>query len=84
VTSLPIADAVYTALARQLNLPQAQLRARAGEGLDALGLDSHGLMRVLLEIEQTLGLPAGGLDLPDQALESPATMVEGVAAAART
>lgn len=76
-----IADAVYRALAKQLNLPEAELRARAADGLDALGLDSHGLMRVLLEIEQALGLATGSLELSDQALESPQTMVAGVAAA---
>lgn len=81
---LPVADAVFRALARQLNLPEAQLRARAADGLDALGLDSHGLMRVLLEIEQGLGLAAGALELPDAALESPASMVAGVAAATRS
>ena len=81
MSSAPVADAVFRALAKQLNLPEAQLRARANDGLDALGLDSHGLMRVLLEIEQALGLPTGSLDLPDQALESPQTMVDGVAAA---
>jgi acyl carrier protein len=43
-----------------------------------LGLDSHGLLRVLLDIEQQLGLK--DLDLPDDALVSPATMVTGVTA----
>ena len=81
MSSVPVADAVFRALAKQLNLAEADLRARAGDGLDALGLDSHGLMRVLLEIEQALGLPTGSLELPDQALESPRTMIDGVTAA---
>jgi acyl carrier protein len=57
------------------------VRARPELGLDALGLDSHGLMRVLLDLERALGLPSG-FELPDHALESPATMVAGVAALA--
>ncbi len=75
----PIIDAVYGALAKQLNLTSEDLARRAGDGLDAMGLDSHGLLRVLLEIERRLGL-AASLDLPDSALESPATLAAGVAA----
>ena len=81
MSSVPVADAVFRALAKQLDLPEADLRGRAGDDLGALGLDSHGLMRVLLEIEQTLGLATGSLELPDQALESPRTMIDGVSAA---
>ncbi len=77
----PIAEAVIAALARQLNLPVAQLAARLSAKLEDLGLDSHGLLRVLLEIEKTLALPES-LDLPDAALESPRTLIDGVAAVA--
>jgi len=75
-----IADAVYAALARQLGCEPAALRAAAARPLEELGLDSHGLMRVLLDIEGALGL--SNLDLPDEALASPAAMVAGVAAVA--
>ena len=76
-----ITETVVAALARQLNLPAAELSARLGARLEDLGLDSHGLLRVLLDLERALGLPAG-FELPDHALESPATMVAGVAAVA--
>ncbi len=75
-----IADAVYAALARQLGRDPAAVLADAERSLEELGLDSHGLMRVLLDIEGALGL--SGLDLPDEALASPAAMVVGVAAVA--
>ena len=71
---------VFAALASQLHLPLEEVRKRSGEGLDRLGIDSHGLMRVLLEIERALGL-ATPLELADDALESPATLAAGVAAA---
>ncbi len=74
-----ISDAVFGALARQLNLSGDDIVRRAGDGLDAMGLDSHGLLRVLLEIERRLGL-AASLDLPDSALENPTTLAAGVAA----
>jgi acyl carrier protein len=73
-----VAEAVFAALARQLGRSVADIRAAADQGLDVLGLDSHGLLRVLLDIEQQLGLK--DLDLPDDALVSPATMVTGVTA----
>ncbi len=76
-----ITTAVVAALARQLNLPPAQLSAKLSAKLEDLGLDSHGLLRVLLEIEKALALPAS-LDLPDAALESPQTLIDGVAAVA--
>ena len=57
-----------------------RLRAQSGESLDRLGLDSHGLMRVLLDIERELKL-ATSLELPDEALENPATLAAGVAQA---
>jgi len=82
VNDAAVADAVFAALAQQLGLPPAALRARQHEGLDALGLDSHGLMRVLLAIEQGLALPPG-LELADDALATPASMVAGVAAVPR-
>ncbi len=75
-----IADAVYAALARQLGREPATVQAEAQRSLEELGLDSHGLMRVLLDIEGALGLT--DLDLPDEALASPATMVTGVTAVA--
>ncbi len=76
----PIVEAVYAALSRQLKVPAERLRAQSGESLDRLGLDSHGLMRVLLDLERVLNLPAS-LELPDDALENPATLAAGVAQA---
>ena len=73
----PIIDAVYAALARQLKVPAERLRAQSGEPLERLGLDSHGLMRVLLDIERALQLSTS-LELPDEALESPASLASGV------
>ena len=75
-----IATAVFAALGRQLGQPAEAVQARANEGLDVLGLDSHGLMRVLLDIEQALGV--SDLQLADDALATPASMVFGVVAAA--
>lgn len=75
-----IADVVFAALSRQLKVEVSALRGRAAESLERLGLDSHGLMRVLLDVERELKL-ATSLELPDDALESPATLVQGVAAA---
>ncbi|MBA2481377.1 MAG: hypothetical protein H0V44_12005 [Planctomycetes bacterium] len=76
-----VSAAVFAALAGALGLTADEVARRRAEGLDRLGLDSHGLMRVLLEIERVLQLPA--LDLADSALESPATLAAGVAAATR-
>jgi len=73
-----IADAVYAALGRQLGVEATAIAAAAQRSLEELGLDSHGLMRVLLDIEQQLELK--DLDLPDEALTSPAAMIAGVAA----
>ena len=75
-----IADTVYAALSRQLKVPAERLRTQSGESLERLGLDSHGLMRVLLDIERVLKLSTS-LELPDEALESPATLASGVAQA---
>lgn len=73
-----IDDAVTAALAAQLALaPEA---VEAERSLEDLGLDSHGLMRVLLAIEEALGLDQE-LELPDEALDTPATLAAGVAAA---
>lgn len=72
-----IVATVYAALGRQLKLDVARIQAQAEESLDRLGLDSHGLMRVLLDIEKELKLP-DSLDLPDDALENPRTLAEGV------
>lgn len=75
-----VAQAVYTALSKQLSLAVEQVRSRQNESLERLGLDSHGLLRVLVEVERDLALEKS-LDLPDEALESPATLVSGVATA---
>ncbi len=74
--------AVFAALARQLQMPEDQLVLHQREGLDRLGLDSHGLMRVLLDIERALGL-SSSLELDDAALENPETLVAGVLAATK-
>ncbi|GDY11527.1 hypothetical protein LBMAG53_04040 [Planctomycetota bacterium] len=73
------ADAVFAALGRQLRLDPAVLRQRQDESLERLGLDSQGLMRVLLDTERALGL-AKSLELPDDALDSPRTLAAGVSA----
>jgi len=70
---------VLEALARHLGLPLAELVRRKDEDLGQLGLDSHGLMRVLLDIEKALKLPAS-LELDDAALATPATLQAGVRA----
>ena len=75
-----IAETVYAALARQLKVPAEKLLEQSAESLDRLGLDSHGLMRVLLDIERELKLSTS-LELPDDALENPATLAAGVAQA---
>ena len=75
-----IADTVYAALSRQLKVPTERLRTQSHESLERLGLDSHGLMRVLLDIERVLKLSTS-LELPDDALENPATLASGVAQA---
>ncbi len=79
--SAAVSTTVYAALARQLRMAPAELMRLQGESLDRLGLDSHGLMRVLLEIERELKLPHS-LELPDEALENPATLAAGVVAVA--
>ncbi|MDA3960348.1 MAG: acyl carrier protein [Planctomycetota bacterium] len=71
---------VYQSLAAQLGVAVTDLEASADRSLEELGLDSHGLMRVLLVIEQGLGLSTE-LDLDDEYLESPRSLCAGVAAA---
>lgn len=73
-----ISAAVCAALGRQLGLDATVISGQREDSLAQLGLDSHGLMRVLLDIEQQLGLT--DIELPDDALESPATMIAGVVA----
>ena len=68
---------VQTALAEQLGLTLDELIVRTDDGLDRMGLDSHGLMRVLLEIEKALDLQVP-LELADEALSTPATLIAGV------
>jgi acyl carrier protein len=68
---------VYAALGRQLKRDPATIKAQENTSLEQLGLDSHGLMRVLLDIEKELRLSAS-LELADDALENPATLARGV------
>jgi acyl carrier protein len=75
-----VAQAVFSALSKQLSLAIEQVRSRQHDSLERLGLDSHGLLRVLIEIERDLALKKS-LDLPDDALESPATLINGVSTA---
>ncbi len=73
-----VATTVFTALSGLLGL---DARSRANDDLATLGLDSQGLLRLLLEVERALGLPP--LDLPDAAFTSPATLVTAIRDAAR-
>lgn len=75
-----IASTVRTALAEQIGLTVDELVTRSDESLDRLGLDSHGLMRVLLDIERALDLQVP-LELADEALSTPTTLIEGVVGA---
>jgi acyl carrier protein len=75
--SAAIISVVYAALGRQLKQDAAKMKAQETVSLEQLGLDSHGLMRVLLDIEKELQLPTS-LELPDEALENPATLARGV------
>lgn len=77
-----IQDTVFQTLARQLQLAPDQVAARAQDDLAELGLDSHGLMRVLLDLERQLQLPQA-LELDDAALATPATLAAGVSARLR-
>lgn len=70
--------AVRASLAQHLGLPEAEVEP--DRSLEELGLDSHGLMRVLMVIEQRLGLERE-LELDDEALATPASLAAGVAAA---
>ncbi len=72
-----IASTVLTALAEQVGLTVDDLAVRTDDRLDSLGLDSHGLMRVLLDIERALDLQVP-LDLADEALNTPTTLIAGV------
>lgn len=64
-------------MSEQVGLTVDELVARTDESLDRLGLDSHGLMRVLLEIERALDLKVP-LELADEALSTPTTLIAGV------
>jgi acyl carrier protein len=77
--SEPVEDAVYAALARHLRSDAAAIRASREAPLEDLGLDSHSLLRVLLDIERALGL-GHSLELPDEGLASPAAMAGAIAA----
>ena len=72
-----VSEVVMSVLAGQLRMAGEELARRRDEGLDQLGLDSHGLMRVLLEIERALELTSS-LEVDDEALSTPATLVAGV------
>ena len=72
-----IAHTVQTALAEQLGLTVDELVVRTDDSLERLGLDSHGLMRVLLEIEKALNLQVP-LELADETLSTPTTLIAGV------
>ena len=72
-----VAAVVMRVLAEQLRFSGEELDRRRDEGLDRLGLDSHGLMRVLLDIERALELTQS-LEVEDEALGTPATLVAGV------
>ena len=78
-----IARIVQTALAEQMGLTVDELVARTDESLDRLGLDSHGLMRVLLDIERALDVQVP-LELADEALSTPTTLIAGVVGAVGT
>lgn len=67
---------VFAALAKQLGTDAGALRQDAERDLEDWGLDSHGLMAVLLAIEEALGLEE--LELDDDALASPASMAAAV------
>ena len=75
-----VSAVVFSALARHLRMPGEEMARLREESLERLGLDSHGLMRVLLDIERELKLPSR-LELPDDALESPASLAAGVVSA---
>jgi len=75
-----VTTTVREALARQLGLSPAAVAEADTTSLDELGLDSHGLMRVLLAVEDTLALERE-LDLPDEALDTPQSLCDGVRAA---
>jgi acyl carrier protein len=72
-----VLEVVMSVLAGQLRMAGEELARRRDEGLDQLGLDSHGLMRVLLDIERALELTSS-LEVDDEALSTPATLVAGV------
>jgi len=69
--------AVYRYLARQLGMAEEALRASAERDLEELGLDSHGLLRVLLDVEADCELPEH-LDLEDAELATPTTLAAAV------
>lgn len=75
---MDIAAITLKALADQLEVPVEKLTDQKETDLEVLGLDSQGLMRVYLDIEKATGLE--DLDLDDDALETPATMIASVQA----
>ncbi len=82
MTAMPLEDSVATVVFTALSsLVGVDVRDRPDEDLAVLGLDSQGLLRLLLEVERALGLPP--LDLPDAAFTSPATLVAAIRAAAQ-
>lgn len=74
--STRVAAIVHRELATQLDLtPEAV--AESDQDLEDLGLDSHGLMTVLLSVERAFDLQES-LDVPDEGLESPAALVDAI------
>lgn len=77
-----VESAVYTVLAKRLGLDAAEVRRRSAEPLERLGLDSHGLLRALIEIERALKLPVA-IEPDDVALASPAALARFVSTLAQ-
>lgn len=65
---MEIADKVIDVVAHLLEQPADALRSQMDEDLEGLGLDSHGLVRLGLDLEQAFGVT--DLEIPDDALES--------------
>jgi len=80
IVSERVAEAVFSALGRHLGMPGEVIQSRANEGLEVLGFDRQSLMQVLLDIERELGM--AGLEVDDDALATPASLVLGVVAVA--